>query len=108
VSPSGQDEVSKPADPGVRSSFHGVPIQQTRSSQLILSVARLFVELSAITTFMSGDIVVTGTPSGVGFVRQPSPYLQLGHTLESWTEGIGTLRNRRRWGPSKETKCHAY
>ena len=90
------DEVPKPDDLAIRCSLDGEIMQQARTSQLIFSVPRLIVELSAITTLLPGDIVFTGTPSGVGFVRQPPRYLQPGQTLESWIEGIGTLRNRCR------------
>ena len=55
-----------------------------------------FGPLFAITTLLPGDIIFTGTPSGVVFVRQPPRYLQPGQILESWIEGIGTLRNRCR------------
>jgi 2,4-diketo-3-deoxy-L-fuconate hydrolase len=90
------DEISTPDDLAIRCSLDGETVQQARTSQLIFSVPRLVVELSAITTLLPGDIVFTGTPSGVGFVRQPPRYLQPGQTLESWIEGIGTLRNRCR------------
>ena len=90
------DEISKPDDLAIRCSLDGETMQQARTSQLIFSVPRLIVELSAITTFLPGDIVFTGTPSGVGYVRQPPGYLQPGQILESWIEGIGTLRNRCR------------
>jgi len=90
------DEISKPDDLAIRCSLDGETMQQARTSQLIFSVPRLIVELSAITTFLPGDIVFTGTPSGVGYVRQPPRYLQPGQILESWIEGIGTLRNRCR------------
>jgi 2-keto-4-pentenoate hydratase/2-oxohepta-3-ene-1,7-dioic acid hydratase in catechol pathway len=90
------DEISKPDDLAIRCSLDGETMQQARTSQLIFNVPRLIVELSAITTFLPGDIVFTGTPSGVGYVRQPPRYLQPGQILESWIEGIGTLRNRCR------------
>ena len=64
------------------------------TSDLIFSVPRLIVELSAIAPLLPGDIIFTGTPSGVGFVRQPPVYLQPGQTIESLIDGIGRLRNR--------------
>jgi 2-keto-4-pentenoate hydratase/2-oxohepta-3-ene-1,7-dioic acid hydratase in catechol pathway len=45
---------------------------------------------------LPGDIIFTGTPAGVGFARDPSRFLEPGQVLESWIEGIGTLRNRCR------------
>jgi 2,4-diketo-3-deoxy-L-fuconate hydrolase len=90
------DEISKPDDLAIGCSLDGETMQQARTSQLIFSVPRLIAELSTVTRLLPGDIIFTGTPSGVGFVRQPPRYLQPGQTLESWIEGIGTLRNRCR------------
>ena len=41
-----------------------------------------------------GDVIFTGTPSGVGVARKPPRFLRAGQTLESWVGGIGTMRNR--------------
>jgi 2-keto-4-pentenoate hydratase/2-oxohepta-3-ene-1,7-dioic acid hydratase in catechol pathway len=43
---------------------------------------------------LPGDIIFTGTPEGVGSVRKPPRFLQPGELIESWIEGIGTIRNR--------------
>ena len=45
-------------------------------------------------TLLPGDLIFTGTPSGVGMAAQPPRFLQAGETLESWIEGIGTMRTR--------------
>ena len=45
---------------------------------------------------LPGDVIFTGTPAGVGFARTPPRFLQPGQTLETWIEGIGTIRNRCR------------
>ena len=49
--------------------------------------------LSDVVTLLPGDIIFTGTPSGVGTARKPPRYLQPGEVLESTIEGIGTIRN---------------
>jgi 2-keto-4-pentenoate hydratase/2-oxohepta-3-ene-1,7-dioic acid hydratase in catechol pathway len=51
-------------------------------------------ELSAVLSLFPGDIIFTGTPAGVGVTRQPPRFLRQGQTLQSWVEGIGTIRNR--------------
>jgi 2,4-diketo-3-deoxy-L-fuconate hydrolase len=51
-------------------------------------------ELSAVVSLLPGDIIFTGTPAGVGMARQPPRFLQPGDLLESWIEGIGTMRNQ--------------
>jgi 2,4-diketo-3-deoxy-L-fuconate hydrolase len=43
---------------------------------------------------LPGDVIFTGTPSGVGVARTPRRYLAPGQVVESWIEGIGTMRNR--------------
>jgi 2,4-didehydro-3-deoxy-L-rhamnonate hydrolase len=90
------DEIPNADDLAIGCSIDGETMQQARTSQLIFSIPRLVAELSAVTRLLPGDIIFTGTPSGVGFLRQPPRYLQPGQTLESWIEGIGTLRNRCR------------
>jgi 2-keto-4-pentenoate hydratase/2-oxohepta-3-ene-1,7-dioic acid hydratase in catechol pathway len=44
-------------------------------------------------TLESGDIIATGTPSGVGFARNPPEFLKAGDIMETEIEGIGTMRN---------------
>ena len=66
------------------------------TSDLIFSVPRLVAELSAVLPPVPGDVIVTGTPVGVGATRQPPRFLQPGQVLESWIEGIGTISNHCR------------
>jgi 2,4-didehydro-3-deoxy-L-rhamnonate hydrolase len=69
-------------------------VQDTRTSDLVFGVPRLIAELSEVLPLLPGDVVFTGTPAGVGATRQPPRFLQPGQGLESWVEGIGTIRNR--------------
>jgi 2,4-diketo-3-deoxy-L-fuconate hydrolase len=88
------DEVSNPDDLGLGCSVDGETVQDARTSDLIFSVPQLLAELSAVLTLYPGDVIFTGTPSGVGMARKPPRSLQPGQVLESWIEGIGTIRNR--------------
>jgi 2,4-didehydro-3-deoxy-L-rhamnonate hydrolase len=88
------EEFSNPDDLALGCSVDGETVQDARSSDLIFSIPRLIAELSAILPLLPGDILFTGTPSGVGFARQPARFLAKGQVLESWIEGIGTIRNR--------------
>jgi 2-keto-4-pentenoate hydratase/2-oxohepta-3-ene-1,7-dioic acid hydratase in catechol pathway len=88
------DEFSNPDDLGLGCSVDGEKMQDARTSDLIFDVPRLVAELSAVLPLLPGDVIFTGTPEGVGMVRQPPRFLAPGQTLESWIEGIGTLRNR--------------
>jgi 2,4-diketo-3-deoxy-L-fuconate hydrolase len=69
-------------------------MRDARTSDLIFSVPRLVAELSSVVPILPGDVIFTGTPSGVGIVRQPPRFLRSGDLLESWIEGIGTIHNR--------------
>ena len=69
-------------------------MQDARTSGLIFGVAALIAELSAIVALLPGDVIFTGTPAGVGVAREPARFLRPSQMLESWVEGIGTIRNR--------------
>ena len=60
---------------------------------MVFPVSALIAELSGIVPLLPGEVIFTGTPSGVGFTRQPARALQPGNLLESWIEGIGSIRN---------------
>jgi 2,4-diketo-3-deoxy-L-fuconate hydrolase len=88
------DELTEPGDLALRCSVDGVVVQDARTSDLIFDVPSLIAELSAVVALLPGDVIFTGTPSGVGVARTPQRFLQPGQTVESWIEGIGTMRNR--------------
>jgi 2-keto-4-pentenoate hydratase/2-oxohepta-3-ene-1,7-dioic acid hydratase in catechol pathway len=88
-----QDEVPDPDDIALGCSVDGEKVQEARTSDLVFSVPRLVAELSAVLPLLPGDVIFTGTPAGVGVARQPPRFLRSGQVLESWIEGIGTIRN---------------
>jgi 2,4-didehydro-3-deoxy-L-rhamnonate hydrolase len=88
------EEVPDPDDLALGCSVDGETVQDARTSDLIFDVPRLIAELSAVLPLLPGDVIFTGTPAGVGMARQPARALARGQTLESWIEGIGTIRNR--------------
>jgi 2-keto-4-pentenoate hydratase/2-oxohepta-3-ene-1,7-dioic acid hydratase in catechol pathway len=88
------DELDDPDDLALGCSVDGEKVQDARTSDLVFSVPRLIVELSAVLPLLPGDVIFTGTPAGVGMARQPARFLAPGQLLESWIEGIGTIRNR--------------
>ncbi|MDB5097515.1 MAG: fumarylacetoacetate hydrolase family protein [Cyanobacteria bacterium RYN_339] len=75
-----------PADLELKTLLNGEVVQHGRTSQLIFPIPRLIAYLSAIMTLEPGDLISTGTPSGVGPMKA-------GDVVEVWIEGIGTLRN---------------
>jgi len=68
--------------------------QDGNTSDLIFSVPELVSRLSQSLHLYAGDIIFTGTPSGVGMGKTPPDYLKKGETLVSSIEGIGSIRNR--------------
>ena len=88
------DEFDNPDDLGLGCAIDGEIVQDARTNDLVFGVSQLVAELSAVVPLLPGDIIFTGTPGGVGFTRQPARFLQPGETLESWVEGVGTIRTR--------------
>ena len=88
------DEFDNPDDLRLGCTLNGEMMQDTRTSDLIFSVPRLIAHLSAIVTLYPGDLIFTGTPSGVGMGRQPPRFLQPGDELITFVDGIGEIRNR--------------
>ncbi len=77
----------------IRSRLNGKVMQDGDIGDLIFDVATLVSEISVVMTLEPGDIIVTGTPYGVGFVRKPPILMKAGDVCEIEIEGIGTLRN---------------
>ncbi len=88
------DEVDDPDNLGLGCSIDGQVVQDARTDDLVFSIARLVAELSAVVPLQPGDLIFTGTPAGVGITSQPPRFLRDGEVLESWVEGIGTIRSR--------------
>jgi 2,4-diketo-3-deoxy-L-fuconate hydrolase len=87
------DEFDDPNDLALGCSVDGEVVQDARSSDLIFNIPTLIEELSSVLTLYPGDVIFTGTPSGVGMARTPPRALTAGNVLETWIEGIGTMRN---------------
>lgn len=88
------DEVPDRDDLELGCSVDGEQVQLSRTSDLLLSVPALIARLSAVVTLLPGDVIFTGTPSGVGLGRKPQRFLRAGERLVSWVEGIGRIEQR--------------
>jgi 2-keto-4-pentenoate hydratase/2-oxohepta-3-ene-1,7-dioic acid hydratase in catechol pathway len=88
------DEISDPQALRLRLEVNGLPKQDSTTSLMLFSVATIIARLSEILTLEPGDIIATGTPSGVGNGRVPKEFLAPGDIVEATVEGIGTMRNR--------------
>ncbi|MGW1295417.1 fumarylacetoacetate hydrolase family protein [Streptomyces sp. NPDC002533] len=89
------DEFADPGDLEIGCRLEGGEVlQKGRTSAMVFDVPELITRLSAVCPLLPGDLVFTGTPAGVGGARTPQKFLAPGDVLETWIEGIGTLRTR--------------
>jgi 2-keto-4-pentenoate hydratase/2-oxohepta-3-ene-1,7-dioic acid hydratase in catechol pathway len=87
------DDLQRRDDLELQCSVAGRVLQKGRTSQMIFSVSELIAQISQVCPMLPGDLLFTGTPSGVGLARKPQEYLHPGTTLISEIEGIGRLTN---------------
>lgn len=87
------DEIPDPGKLTLETRLNGLVVQKTTTDHLITDVADLIVYCSTIMTLMPGDVIVTGTPGGVGFKRSPPLFMKPGDIVEVEISGIGVLRN---------------
>jgi 2,4-didehydro-3-deoxy-L-rhamnonate hydrolase len=85
------DELDDPDDLALGCTVNGEEVQKSRTSDLIFGVDALVHLLSSITPLLPGDLIFTGTPSGVGGTRTPPRFLAPGDELVSTIEGLGTI-----------------
>jgi len=81
---------------GIRTHLNGEKVQDSNLSYLIFSIPNLIATLSEFTELQPGDIILTGTPSGVGYRRDPQVFLADGDTVTVEIDGVGTLTSRVR------------
>jgi 2-keto-4-pentenoate hydratase/2-oxohepta-3-ene-1,7-dioic acid hydratase in catechol pathway len=87
------DELPDPQALKVVCRVNGVEKQSASTAQMIFDVATIIESLSQGLTLEPGDIIATGTPSGVGFARNPPEWLKDGDIIESEVSGVGVMRN---------------
>jgi acylpyruvate hydrolase len=78
----------------VRCEVDGTVMQEGRTSELLFSPEEIIADLSRILTLDPGDLILTGTPSGVGRTRTPPVFLREGQIMHTAIEGVGDLTNR--------------
>lgn len=88
------DELDDPGDLELGCSIDGEVVQKGRTSQMVFSVPELISRLSSTVTLLPGDLIFTGTPSGVGVGRTPPRFLNPGNVLRSWVGGVGEIEQR--------------
>jgi 2-keto-4-pentenoate hydratase/2-oxohepta-3-ene-1,7-dioic acid hydratase in catechol pathway len=88
------EEVKDPQDLSIECILNGKTMQKGHTSDMIFSVAQIISYLSQSATLLPGTLILTGTPSGVGFTRDPPVYLTPGDVMETRIENVGCLENR--------------
>jgi 2-keto-4-pentenoate hydratase/2-oxohepta-3-ene-1,7-dioic acid hydratase in catechol pathway len=87
------DEIPDPQVLPIRCRVNGSTLQESSTAQMIFGCAQIVSYLSRFMTLLPGDVIATGTPSGVGFTRRPPVFLGEGDVVEVQIDGIGTLQN---------------
>jgi 2-keto-4-pentenoate hydratase/2-oxohepta-3-ene-1,7-dioic acid hydratase in catechol pathway len=88
------DEIPDPQQLNITCRVNGVTKQDSNTRYMIFDIPTIIEILSRGMTLDAGDIIATGTPSGVGFARKPPEFLKPGDVVEVEIEQIGVLRNR--------------
>jgi 2-keto-4-pentenoate hydratase/2-oxohepta-3-ene-1,7-dioic acid hydratase in catechol pathway len=87
------DEIADQHVLAISLSIDGEVLQNSNTRELIFDVPQLIEYISSITPLLSGDVISTGTPAGVGLGRNPKRWLKPGETMTVTVEGLGSLVN---------------
>jgi 2-keto-4-pentenoate hydratase/2-oxohepta-3-ene-1,7-dioic acid hydratase in catechol pathway len=87
------DEIADPHSLDISLEINGERLQSSNTRELIFRIPELIEFISKVVTLESGDVVITGTPAGVGFARKPPRYLKPCDRVSITVERIGTLTN---------------
>ena len=88
-----KDEVPDPANVRITTKLNGKIMQDASTDDLVFSVVQLIEYYSQFYLFKPGDVITTGSPSGVGYGRNPKVFMKAGDVVEVEVAGIGVLRN---------------
>jgi 2-keto-4-pentenoate hydratase/2-oxohepta-3-ene-1,7-dioic acid hydratase in catechol pathway len=87
------DEIAPGRELKLVTRLNGEAVQNSHTGHMIFSIPRLIAYASTIFTLVPGDVIITGTPAGVGWSRKPQWFMKPGDVCEVEIEGIGTLVN---------------
>jgi 2-keto-4-pentenoate hydratase/2-oxohepta-3-ene-1,7-dioic acid hydratase in catechol pathway len=94
------DEIADPQDLAIRTTVSGEVLQSASTKEMSFTVAQIIAFVSRLMTLEPGDVLLTGTPAGVGAARVPPRYLRDGDVVDIEVEKVGRLRNYVRAEPS--------
>jgi 2-keto-4-pentenoate hydratase/2-oxohepta-3-ene-1,7-dioic acid hydratase in catechol pathway len=87
------DEIADPHALQLALTVNGEPRQGASTGDMIFRIPQIIESLSAGLTLEPGDVIATGTPSGVGYAMNPRRFLAAGDVIECYVQGIGRLTN---------------
>jgi 2,4-diketo-3-deoxy-L-fuconate hydrolase len=90
----GVEEIPDPYSLHIETRVNGAVMQSASTGEMIFRIAPVLSYVSKVMRLMPGDVLVTGTPEGVGYIRNPPVYLKPGDLVEVEIERIGILANR--------------
>ena len=93
IGPYIETDVADPQNLNIQSRVNGIVMQSSNTRNMIFSVRHLISYCSHNMTLLPGTLIMTGTPEGVGFARNPPVFLKGGDYVEIEVEGVGILRN---------------
>jgi 2-keto-4-pentenoate hydratase/2-oxohepta-3-ene-1,7-dioic acid hydratase in catechol pathway len=88
-----KDEIADPQSLDISCKVNGSIKQQSNTKHMYFKIPQIIEQLSAGLTLEAGDVILTGTPAGVGHARKPPEFLHVGDILETSIEQLGSLRN---------------
>jgi len=88
-----REDVADPDNLNLECRLNGKVMQQSNTADMIFSTSELIAYLSEDTTLLPGTVILTGTPSGVGFTRNPPVFLTPGDEIRMTIEKLGVLIN---------------
>ena len=88
-----RDEVPDPQALAIRAVLNGETMQESTTANMIFGIGELIAYITRTITLEPGDLIVTGTPGGVGLFREPPVFMQPGDQITIEIEGIGSLTN---------------
>jgi 2-keto-4-pentenoate hydratase/2-oxohepta-3-ene-1,7-dioic acid hydratase in catechol pathway len=88
-----RDEVPDPNNVHLETRLNAKVMQSANTNDLVFNVAQLIEYYSQFYLFKPGDVITTGSPSGVGFGRNPKVFMKPGDVIEVEVQGVGILRN---------------
>jgi 2-keto-4-pentenoate hydratase/2-oxohepta-3-ene-1,7-dioic acid hydratase in catechol pathway len=87
------DEIAPGRELKLEVRLNGETVQSSHTGHMIFSIPKLIAYASTIFTLVPGDVIVTGTPAGVGWSRKPPRFMKPGDVVEVEIERVGILRN---------------